>query len=251
MRSEPMRPRVRLRSIRCRDLTDAEIIRLHRLANRLMAEDEEHFRVHAATNDVVHVFECAATGEVVGFQFWKTMPLGRPRTSAIVGGKLRIAPEFRGGALHLLSGLRFFLRTQLSHPRTRFYRLSMASIFGFDSITAALAEYRFFDPSEHDADTRLVSGAFDELARESGFRIDDDGRVFVGIHMTPETLDRYPAAYFARPAARAYALRNPGFRTNGCYLAFWFRFSPRNLRALVGAIARKRARFGRRARARS
>jgi hypothetical protein len=36
-----------------------------------------------------------------------------------------------------------------------------------------------------------------------------------------------------------YASANPGFRTNGCYLGFWFTFTPANLLALTRAIRRK------------
>jgi len=238
--------KVRIRAVACRDLDDELLDRLHELANGLMAEDLEHFRVHAAANDVVHVFEVAGTGDLVGFQFWKAAPLGSAHS--IVGGKLRVLPQFRGGGLHLASGLRFYLRTKLRHPIARIYRLSMASMFGFVSITEALAEYAFFDPAATDPEGRLLASGFHEMAEENHFGIDADGLFAVDIFMTPQTLQGFGDAYFARPAAIAYAERNPAYRTNGCYLGFWFRFTPRNVAALARAVARKRRRAVRAAR---
>jgi hypothetical protein len=231
---------VRLRTIVRGDLTDEVLDELYRLANRLMVEEADHFRVHAMANDLVHVFECAKSGEVVGFQFWKTVPLDRPRARAIVGGKLRVLPEFRGQATHLVSGLRFFLRNRLRHPVTRYYRLSMASIFGFVSLTEALAEYRLFDPHADDPEGRMLAAAFARIAREDDFRLRDDGLFDVGIFISPETLAAYSESYFERPAALRYAEANPAFRSNGCYVGFWFRFTPGNVLRMIRAIARKR-----------
>src|SRR5262249_8618183 len=101
-------------------------------------------RLHAETNDVVHVFEHG--GKIVGYQFWRTAPLDLPGARVILGGKLRVLPGHRGRALHLRSGLRFFLGCKARHPFTRYYRLSVVSLFGFVSLTSALAEYRILDP---------------------------------------------------------------------------------------------------------
>ena len=230
--------KVRIRAVACRDLDGELLGRLHELANGLMAEDLEHFRVHAAASDVVHVFEVAGTGALVGFQFWTASPLGP--AWAIIGGKLRVLPQFRGGGLHLASGLRFYLRTKLRHPFARIYRVSMASMFGFVSITEALADYTFFDPAATDPEARLVATAFHEMAEQNHFGIDENGLFAVDIFMTAQTVQGFGDAYFARPAAGVYAARNPAYRTNGCYLGFWFRFTPRNVAALARAVARKR-----------
>jgi hypothetical protein len=242
-------PRVRIRSIP-RGGFSTELLRdLHALSTRLMAEEFDRFRIHAETNDVVHVFERVDVPAIVGFQFWKTAPIDLPRARAIVGGKLRILPEFRGRALHLRSGLRFYVEAQLRHPRTRFYRLSLASIFGFTSIASALAEYRLFEPRPDNAETRAVTAVFHQLAEGSHYEIDPASGLFaVRIFMTAETLAQYPDRFFDKPAARAYAAANPDFRTNGCYVGFWFRFTPRNLRSLlraIGAARRLPARAGR------
>ncbi|AUX31153.1 MULTISPECIES: hypothetical protein [Sorangium] len=101
----PRRPVVRVETIERRDFDDQRLRELHALSNALMAERFEHFCVHARTNDVVHVFRRADTRAIVGFQFWKTARLGLPRSRAIVGGKLRISPDFRTRGLHLSSGL--------------------------------------------------------------------------------------------------------------------------------------------------
>ncbi|AGP35807.1 hypothetical protein BE04_36400 [Sorangium cellulosum] len=237
----PLRPAVRVETIERRDFDDQRLRELHALSNALMAERFEHFCVHARTNDVVHVFRRVDTGAIVGFQFWKTAPIALPRSRAIVGGKLRIAPDFRTRGLHLASGLLFLLETKRRAPRTRFYRLSIASLFGFVSITEALAQYEIFDPKRRStAEDEAVREAFLRLAGESNYHVDDETGLFlVNIFMTEETLSRYPPRYFDRPAARRYAAVNPGFRTNGCYAGFWFRFTSENLFAMTRAVARR------------
>lgn len=240
LRLSEMNPVVRMERIRREELTEATLRELHALSTRLMAEDLEHFRVHAQANEVVHVFRRVDTGDIVGFQFWRTAPMVLPRSRIILGGKLRILPEFRRRGLHLLAGLSFFLENQLRHPRTRFYRLSIPSIFGFVSITEALAEYQMFDPKASGRAEAAVREAFLALAEESHFRVDPEkGLFFVNIYMTPETLGRYPPAFFEKPAARRYASVNPEFRTNGSYVGMWFRFTPANLLSLTRAITRR------------
>src|SRR4051812_29843270 len=160
----------RARSVPRRAFTPALLDSLHALANRLMSEDAAHFAVHAETNDVVHVYERIDTGEPVGFQFWRTAALDLPRSRALIGGKLRIDPAFRRRALHLRSGLRFYVEQQLRHPATRFYRLSLASLFGFVSITSALARYQRFDPARRDPEGRAIRGAFERLADQSHYQ---------------------------------------------------------------------------------
>lgn len=231
----------RARSVPRSGFTPALLASLHELANRLLAEDADHFRVHAETNDVVHIYERRDTGAPVGFQFWRTAAMELPGCRALIGGKLRIEPAFRRRGLHLRSGLRFYLERQLRHPRTRFYRMSLASLFGFVSITSALADYRLFDPAARDPEGRAIRGAFERLAAQSHYQIDDaTGLISVGIRMTERTLAQFPAAYYQRPAAQVYARANPGWRDNGCYVGFWFRFTPANLWTLSRAIASKR-----------
>ncbi len=231
----------RARSVARRDFTPELLGALHALANRLLAEDAAHFVVHAETNDVVHIYERVDTGAPVGFQFWRTADMDLPGTRALIGGKLRVDPAFRGRALHLQSGLRFYEESQQRYPGTEFYRLSLASMFGFVSITSALDSYWFFDPTADDDEGRAVRGAFERLATQSHYTLDPVTGLFpVGIHMTPETLAQYPEPYFQRPEAAAYARVNPGWRTNGCYVGFWFRFTPANLARLNDTILRKR-----------
>jgi hypothetical protein len=236
---------VRIRSIVRQAFSPALLEELHALSHRLMREELGHFRMHAETNDVVHVFERVDTRAIVGFQFWKTIDLGLPCARAIVGGKLRVLPEYRRRGLHLRSGLRFYASAQLAHPRTRFYRLSLASIFGFTSIASALAEYHLFDPHQSSPEGRAIRAGFEQLARSSNYEIDLEQALFrVHIFMTPETLSLYPQAFFDKPAARVYAQANPDYRANGSYVGFWFRFTPRNVLALVRAIRRARGGTG-------
>jgi hypothetical protein len=231
----------RARSVPRRAFTPALLDSLHALANRLMSEDAAHFRVHAETNDVVHVYERADTGEPVGFQFWRTGSIDLPGCRTVLGGKLRVDPAFRRRALHLRSGLRFYLECQLRHPRTRFYRLSLASMFGFVSITSALADYRLFDAAATGSEGRALRGAFERLAAESHYRLDEaTSLIAVGIRPTAQTLAQYPASYYARPEAQIYARANPAWRTSDTFVGFWFRFTPANLWSLSRAILRKR-----------
>lgn len=232
---------LRTRSIPRRAFTPELLGSLHALADRLLSEDPAHFRVHAETNDVVHVYERVDTGAPVGFQFWRTTAMDLRGCRAVIGGKLRIEPAFRRRALHLRSGVRFYLENQLRYPRTRFYRLSLASLFGFVSITSALAHYRLFDPAASDAEGRALRGAFEALAAQSHYRLDETTGLFaVGIRIPDETLAQYSAAYFERPEARAYIRANPGWRDNGYNVGFWFRFTPANLGKILWTIARKR-----------
>jgi hypothetical protein len=236
----PGAERIRTRVVARRDFTPALLDSLYALANRLMAEDAAHFRLHAETNDVVHVFERPG-GEPVGFQFWRSAAMDQPHHRALFGGKLRIDPAYRRRALHLRSGLRFYLDLQLRHPRTRFYRMSLASMFGFVSITSALAEYRLFDIAAVDPEARIVRGSFERLAAQSHYQLDPATSLFdVGIRPTEQTLGEYSASYYARPAAQVYMQANPNWRNNGCFVGFWFRFTPANLWSLTRAIARKR-----------
>ncbi len=231
-----------MQTVRREALSDALVQELHAVSNSLMAEGLEHFRVHALANDLVHVFRRTDTGRIIGFQFWRTAPIDLPRGRVILGGKLRILPEFRNRGLHLLSGLTFYFQDKLRHPGSRYYRLSIASLFGFVSITEALAHYALFDPKREGEEAQALREAFTALAQESHFHIDAERGLFrVNIFMTPETLGRYPPRYFEKPAARVYASVNPDFRTNGSYVGFWFRFTPANLLSLTRTILRKLA----------
>lgn len=234
------RPAVSVETWRRDAFAEARLCELHAFSDRLMAETFEHFRQHALTNDVVHVFRRRDTGDVIGFQFWRTADISLPRSRVILGGKLRVDPAFRNRGLHLLSGLAFFLQQKLRHPFTRYYRLSIASVFGFVSIAGALRDYRFVNMRSRDREEQAVAESFRSLAKQNEFRLDEhSGLMFVNIFMTAGTLQAYPSAWFERPAARVYAAVNPGFRTNGCFANFWFRFTPRNLCALVRQIALK------------
>jgi hypothetical protein len=239
-------PPVRLETVRREDFSNALLGELHAMARSLMAEEFSHFRVHAEANDLVHVFRRVDTGEVMGFQFWRTAPIELPRSRVILGGKLRMRPELRRRGLHLLSGFLVFLQNKARNPGVRYYRLSLASLFGFVSLTEALADYQFFDPrASQGGEAGALREAFVKLAAESHFRVDEEtGNFFVDIFMTPETLSRYSQAYFERPAAKVYAEKNPAYRTNGCYVGFWWTFSVENLLAMGKAIGRK---MGRRA----
>ena len=79
-----------------------------------------------------------------------------------------------------------------------------------------------------------MRSAFERFATENDFRLDPrTGLVFVDIGTSPETLGQFPEGYLNRPEARAYERVNPGWRANRCDVAFWFRFTPRNLLALL------------------
>jgi hypothetical protein len=243
LRAARARPGVRMEIVRRRDFTAERVAELHAMASELMAEDLAHFRVHADTNDVVHVFRRIDTGQLVGFQFWRTASMTLPNCRAIVGGKLRVLPDFRGRGLHLLSGLLFFLQSKAQSPLTRYYRLSIASLFGFVSITEALRDYRVLDLSDRSAESGAVASAFAELAAESHYQLDPQtGLIFVDIFVRPETLADFAPSYFDRRAARRYVEVNPGYRTNGCYVGFWCRFTPFNLLSLTRTVLRKLSR---------
>jgi hypothetical protein len=225
------------------DLTDERIHELYELAHRLAAEDEEHFTVHARTNDLVHVFRRVDTGEVVGFQFWLARPIDLPRSQVVIAGKVRVTPAFRNRGLHLLSCVAFYARSKVRHPFTRYYWAAMASVLGFVSFSEALADYRFFDPKARQGEAGAIRDTFVAMAEDNHFTIDEEtGVIFVDIFLTPETLGRYPESFFERRSAKVYAAANPEFRTNGSYIGFWFRFTARNVLALSRQVMRKLAR---------
>jgi hypothetical protein len=211
--------------------TPALLDELHTLAVTMSAEPRAHFERHAHTNDCVHLFR--EQGAVVGFQFWKALTV--PEARLVVGGKLRIAPAYRRRALHLRSGLAFYREQLQAHATV--YRLSMASLFGFASITRALAHYAIVRaPSS----PRWQCDAIEQLASESGFAYDRaTGLVRVGIQITPQQLAAYPESFYASPQVRAYVEHNPGYRDNGTYLAFGFALAAENLRVLERAVERK------------
>ena len=62
----------------------------------------------------------------------------------------------------------------------------------------------------------------------------------MGIRISEATLAQYPASYYQRSEARAYARINPGWRDNGCNVGFWIRFTPANLAKLIRTIMHKR-----------
>lgn len=219
------------------ELSAVEIAELHALANRLMTEDLAQFTIHVTANDVVHVFR-GADGTVLGFQFWRHSVADGMQF--IMGGKLRMHPSIRRRALHLYSGLLYYLERRLRKPFTPIVRLSIAALFGFVSITEALAHYELYPARDAEPDHARINAAFARMADFSHFIIRPDHTFFVNIYPSPETLNAYPEAYFERPAARAYRAVNPEFRTSGCYVGFWFRFDAANLQSLWQAIQRRR-----------
>ena len=92
------------------DFSDALLDELYDLANALSNESKPHFRVHAHTTNLVHVFRAVGDGQLVGFQFWKChRSVYDPEVSVIRGGKLRIAHAARGKVREGVPFLYFFL----------------------------------------------------------------------------------------------------------------------------------------------
>jgi hypothetical protein len=210
----------------CADWTPALLDELHALAITMSAESREHFERHALSNDCVYLFR--DQGAVVGFQFWRTVSL--PEARLILGGKLRIAPSHRRRGLHLRAGLAYY------RAQGDAYRVSLAGLFGFVSLTRALAHFEVISSATSPV---WLTDAVERIARESDFVFERaTGLVRVGIQVTPAQLQAYPESFYASPQARAYAALNPDYRTNGTYLAFGFALSASNLASLERAVAR-------------
>jgi hypothetical protein len=206
------------------DWTPALLDELHTLAITMSAESREHFERHAISNDCVYLFRDQSA--LVGFQFWRTVAL--PQARLILGGKLRIAPSHRRRGLHLRAGLAYY------RAQGDAYRVSLAGLFGFVSITRALSHYEVISTATSPA---WLTDAVGHIARESDFAFDPaSGLVRVGIQVTPAQLAAYPESFYASPQARAYAAVNPDYRTNGTYIAFGFPLSPANLAAMERAV---------------
>ncbi|MET0795718.1 MAG: hypothetical protein ABW061_29640 [Polyangiaceae bacterium] len=216
------------------DFNDELLRPLHAFAALLMAEPYEHFVTHANTNDELHVFRRIETGAVEGFQFWRCLPGATERARLVLGGKLRVRPSARHFGLHLCSGLAVLLDEQRRFPTARITRLGIASLFGFVSVVRRLARYEFVDVSSRADLIPFV----DAVTRVSRYEFDPaTGQVEVGIFMTAEQLEAYPASYFESAPARAYSERNRDFRWNGRYLAFAFDVDRGNVDALAQGAA--------------
>lgn len=231
---------VRLQTVRRADYHDAFLRDLYALSSVLTDERWDAFRIHADTTALVHVFQDVRTGAPVGFQFWRVVAMELPRSYAILGGKLRVHPDFRRRGLHILSALLFYLRCKARHPGARFYRLSAAALFGFVSIVQPLAWYRFFDETDRSPAGLALARAFQIFADDNGFAMRAGGLVHTDVGVAETVLAQFGPAYFERDAARAYLARNPDFRRNRCSVAFWFRFDRRNLVAMTKSVLRRR-----------
>lgn len=220
-------------------LDAGRIAELHALANALMQEDLAQFTRHVGANEAVHVFRGRSDGQVLGFQFWRRGEDAEAGIEFIMGGKLRMHPSIRRRALHLYSGLLYALGRRLRRPLVPIQRLSIAGLYGFVSISEALANYQLYPLPEGVRDREAIHRAFARMAEFSRFEIRADGRFFVNIYPTAETLAAYPPPYYERPAARVYLGANPEFRSNGCYLGFCFRFDRANLASIIATIRRK------------
>jgi len=220
--------------------TPALFDELYALATSMSAEDRANFEHHAWTNDCVHLFRVADSGALAGFQFWCCSPGRQGMQPVILGGKLRVLPEYRRRALHLRSALTYYSHVVRSRPAERFERVSLASLFGFVAIASALRDQRFLAEDTLAEDERWLCDVVQELAAVSGYRYERaSGVVHVNIRPTAAQLAGYPATFYESPLALAYRARNPGFRDNGCYLAFGFPLSLPNLQAIDAAITRK------------
>jgi hypothetical protein len=212
---------------------------LHAMANAMSVESREHFGVHAAAMDTVHLFRARATGAVVGFQFWGARPAQEAATRVILGGKLRISPAYRRRGLHLLSGLTFYREQLAAFPDVRLVRVSLCNLFGFMALARALERYDFVSEARLAPDDRWLCDVVASLAAESHFRFDrESALVDVRIFVSEAQLARYPAAFYETPLAREYIARNPDFRKNGAYLALWFPLTPDNLASIESELER-------------
>ncbi len=214
-------------------LSDAELERLHAFANVMAAEDAAHFARHLRTNHEVHFLTDRRSGNLAGFQAWRSEPLGEDRR-LLIGGKLRMHPAYRGRGLHLLSGLRFYANERERYPGRYFDRVAIANLFGFSTLVRNLSHYTIFDPRDelHGIDRQR----FDQVAAitaQSGYQLDPiTGYVHVGIRMTEAQLFSYPDAFYQSDAAKMYFERIPDARSSDCQLAIWFPFDDANLRSL-------------------
>lgn len=222
--------------------TPALFDELYALATSMSAETRANFDNHAGTNDSVHLFRAQPSGTLAGFQFWSSGAYGQAGRRVIIGGKLRVLPQFRRRALHLRSALAYYTEVLRAHPADAIERVSLASLFGFVAIAGAVHDYRFIAEDTLAPEERWLCDVVEERAAHSGYRYERrTGVVHVAIKPTSAQLDAYPTAFYETPLARAYRARNPEFRSNGCYLAFGFGLSLANLKAIDMAIARRLA----------
>jgi hypothetical protein len=151
---------ISVQAINSSDFDEELLGDLYNLAKESVEEDYLHFRDHAVTNDLCHVFTESAGKQLAGFQFWRFQPeCGVAHAALLWGGKLRFRPAFRGRGLHLLANIlaEKQLREMLPSHKQKIYRIGLVNVFGFNSLAPGLHSIGTFPFTESDGDENMRS----------------------------------------------------------------------------------------------
>jgi len=197
-------------------LSHDESQRIYEFCNSLMAESFESFHCHVSLHDVVYLFRKKDTNELVGVSYWRNRTTQNPHIKVILQGKLRIHKDYRRLGLHNRAGLYYYIRCQIRAPFTRFYFMSIASIFNFVSMRKTVGEYYILNgdhPPSTPCSVFLLYPILQAMMKEDSFEFDEETKaIFVHVTIREEVMNEFPASYYLLPEAQEYIRVNPKFK---------------------------------------
>jgi len=162
--------------------------------------------------------------KLIGVSFWRTLPTSNKNCQVIYQGKLRIDSKFRRHGIHILAVLKYYFTKQWKSPFTKFYFLSIASLFNFVSMRKQVIEYTVF-PNMLET---LVS-VLRHCAQQDRFEIEEKtGCINVHVIIHPQVFSEFPSSYYEMPEAQQYILLNPKYK-EGYDLSYAYPFSVVNV----------------------
>eukprot|EP01126_Amoeba_proteus_P010033 TRINITY_DN13881_c0_g1_i1.p2 TRINITY_DN13881_c0_g1~~TRINITY_DN13881_c0_g1_i1.p2 ORF type:complete len:274 (-),score=38.52 TRINITY_DN13881_c0_g1_i1:997-1818(-) len=226
---------------------DSLIKELFNFSVKLTGEREVAFIEHCATVKHIHVFKRCSDEIICGFQMW-CESLTKGNYSVIRGGKLRFSPEVSGMALPQISGLVFLCNEMQGEKcKTRFFRVSIASVFGFNALHSQLSS-SFIISQSHlggrcDFDLKLKNFLFEctrDFATHNGFIYDEYyGLVDVGFKLLPSVLARADSEFLQRPSVRLYSSLVPDWKNDSKFIAWGWEMNEANFESQIFYIKSK------------
>eukprot|EP01111_Echinosteliopsis_oligospora_P014316 TRINITY_DN5369_c0_g1_i2.p1 TRINITY_DN5369_c0_g1~~TRINITY_DN5369_c0_g1_i2.p1 ORF type:complete len:209 (-),score=30.16 TRINITY_DN5369_c0_g1_i2:6-632(-) len=184
-------------------------------------------------------FKKKNTKELVGVSYWRTKTTTNTRVRIIAQGKLRIHKDYRRLGLHTQAGFFYYIRSQLRHPLTRFYFLTIASLFNFVSMRKTVGEYYILNKDHTPATARSLAPVYsilDDLIEEDKFTIDPETKAInVYVTIRESVIAEFPESYFSQNEVQEYIKINPKWR-QAHDIAYCYPFSFRNVLYLLFRI---------------
>jgi hypothetical protein len=212
----------------------ALVTRLFNFSSAFSKETEHAFARHVSTLAEIHVFG-SGDEEVTGFQMWPA-PVRMPGGVVVMmGGKLRLARAARRTGLPQRSNLAFAER-HAAREGEQWYRLSVASVFGFNSLASSLSSFFVLGSPEEPRELREVFAAqVERFCQVNGFAANADGTVNVRFSLPASLLQEANNPIFrSRAAVRRYEQLVPRWHdpASTTYVAWGWKFDRSNIDAL-------------------